>query len=250
MKKTLLALFFAGCAPVALAQSGQTTPPPTNPTPSTTQQNQAGNTNHPRRAQAQLTGFDLAPDKTSANQIGGASRGSSAGKLVLYAPHKGRVYSLRPSFWWKGDANATYTFHIQDVTGQFAWDRPVTGTSLAYPQDAPPLAAGGTYLWRIAPESALLGSSPPPAMIVVVADPDRTQLDAAIAAAQGSSVDAGIARAKIYFDHRLWYDAVMEYSALIAKDPDEARLYGLRGAVYEQLPVTQPLADADYSRAK
>jgi hypothetical protein len=247
MNRLLLALLVAGCASPACAQSGQSAPP--GNTPSTTQ-NQPDNNNRPRRAQAQLTGFDLAPDKASANQIGGASRSVSNGRLVLSAPHKGFVYSLRPSFWWQGDPNAAYTFHIQDIAGQLSWDRPVTGLALTYPADAPPLAPGGTYLWRITPDSSLLAPPPPAAMIVVVADSDRSQIDAALAQVQGTGVEAGIARAKIYFDHRLWYDTVMEYDGLISQYPNESRLYGLRGDIYNQLPVTQTLANADYSRSQ
>lgn len=246
MNRSLIALVAAGCASLAFAQSGQSAPAGN---PSTTQ-SQPGSSNRPKRAQAQLTGFDLAPDKASANQIGGASRGVGSGKLVLLAPHKGRVYSLRPSFWWQGDANGSYTFHIQDVAGQFTWDRPVTGLELTYPADAPPLMPGGTYLWRITPDSSLLAPPPAAAMIVVVADPDRSQIDAALAQAQGSDADAGIARAKILFDHRLWYDTVMEYDALITQYPNDSRLYSLRGAVYDQIPATQTLADADYSHVK
>jgi hypothetical protein len=247
MKRFALAVLVAGGASLALAQSGQSAPAG-NATPTT--QNQPDNGNRPRRAQAQLTGFDLAPDKASANQIGGASRSVSNGRVVLSAPHKGRVYSLRPSFWWQGDANATYTFHIQDISGQLTWTRSVTGLALAYPPDAPPLTPGGTYLWRVTPDSSLLAPPPPAAMIVVLADAERAEIDAALAQAQGSGVDTGIAQAKIYFDHRLWYDTVMEYDALIAQYPGEPRLYELRGAVYDQLPATQTLADADYSHTK
>lgn len=246
MNRSLIVLVLAGCTSLALAQSGQ--PAPTGNTSTT--QSQSGSTNRPRRAQAQLTGFDLAPDKTSANQIGGASRGVGSGRVVLSAPHKGRVYSLRPSFWWQGDPNASYTFHIQDMTGQVSWDRPVTGLALTYPADAPPLTPGSTYLWRITPDSSLLAPAPPVAMIIVMADSDRAQIDAALAQAQGSDEDAGIARAKILFDHRLWYDTVMAYDALIAQYPNDSRLYSLRGAVYDQIPATQTLADADYSHAK
>ena len=246
MNRSLIALLVAGCTSLALAQNGQSAPAGNT----STTQSQSGNTNRPKRAQAQLAGFDLAPDKASANQIGGASRGVGSGRLVLSAPHKGRVYSLRPSFWWQGDANASYTFHIQDVAGQLTWDRPVTGLALTYPADAPPLTPGSTYLWRITPDSALLAPPPPAAVIVVVAEPDRSQIDAALAQAQGSDVDAGIARAKILFDHRLWYDTVMEYDSLIAQYPNDSRLYSLRGAVYDQIPATQTLADADYSHAK
>jgi Domain of Unknown Function (DUF928) len=247
MIRSLFAVLIAACAtipaPPVVAQNTTTPPPAQN-------QGTTRDANHPRRAQAQLAGFDLAPDKASANQIGGASRGVGSSTLVLYAPHKGLVYSLRPSFWWRGDPNATYTFHIQDVTGGSGWDRPVTGVSLIYPADAPPLVPGKTYLWRIEPSSPLLGPPPPAAMIVVMSDTDRASIDAAVAQIQGSDVNAGIARAKVYFDHRLWYDAVMQYDDLIAQNPGQAQLYGLRGAVYDQLPVTQPLADADYTHAQ
>jgi hypothetical protein len=253
MNRTLIAVLLA-TVPLAgstllPAAVGQAT---TTPAPQTPAQNrdQTRDANHPRRAQAKLDGFDLAPGKDSPNQIGGASRGVGAGKLVLYAPHKGLVYSLRPSFWWQGDANSAYTFHIQDVTGQFSWDRPVTGVSLAYPADAPPLEPGKTYLWRVAPTSPLLGPPPPSAVLVVMADDDRSQLDAAAGQIQGTGLDAGMARAKLYFDHRLWYDAVMEYNGLIAQYPDQAQLYPLRGAVFDQLPMTQALADADYAHSK
>jgi hypothetical protein len=247
MKRFALVVVLAGGASLAFAQSGQSAPP-TNATSTT--QNQTDNANRPRRAQAQLTGFDLAPDKASANQIGGASRSVSNGRIVLSAPHKGRVYSLRPFFWWQGDANAAYTFHIQDVSGQVTWTRSVTGLTLTWPPDAPALTPGGTYLWRVTPESSLLAPPPPAAMIVVLADAERSEIQAALAQAQGSGVDAGIAQAKIYFDHRLWYDVVMEYDSLIAQYPGESRLYDLRGGVYDQLPATQVLADADYSHAK
>ncbi len=249
MNRTLMAVLLAavpltGSAllPSAFAQTN--TPAPA-PAPA-----QNTNANHPRRVQAKLDGFDLAPGKDSANQIGGASRSvAPGGKLILLAPHKGLVYSLRPSFWWQGDPTGSYTFHIQDVTGQVSWDRPVTGTALNYPADAPPLEAGKTYLWRVVPTSPLLGPPPPPAMIVVMSDADRAQIDAAASQIPGSGVDAGIARAKLYFDHRLWYDAVMEFDGLIAQYPDQAQLYPLRGAVYDQLPVTQPLADADFAHS-
>jgi hypothetical protein len=202
--------------------------------------------NAPRRVKTKVDGFDLAPEKATANQIGGASRGEGA-KTLLYAPHKARVYSLRPNFAWKGDSTASYKFHIQDTLGTFSWDREVSGASLAYPVDAPALTPGGTYLWKVAPESPLLGPPPPAAILVVLGGADRAQIDAGLGRIQGSGADADTARARYFFDQRLWYDAVDAYSDLIGKNPTQASLYQMRGTLYDQVPAAGPLADADFA---
>jgi hypothetical protein len=41
----------------------------------------------------------------------------------------------------------------------------------------------------------------------------------------------------------------MAYSDLIAKYPDRENLYEMRGTLYDQLPETESLADADFARA-
>jgi hypothetical protein len=244
MRRRIIAVVFAASATLACAQdSTQTKPASPPPPPAQNQPSQA----HPRRVQAKLDGFELAPAKASANQVGGASRGAGQ-KIALYAPHKARIFTLRPSFSWRGDPSAEYRLHIQDVTGTFAWDRDVTGTSLAYPTDAPPLQPGGTYLWRVAPVSPLLGPPPPAAMIIVVGDPERAQLESAINQISGDGFDADLARAKYLFDQRLWYDALTAYSDLISKYPNRSNLYEMRGTLYDQLPETESLADADFAR--
>jgi hypothetical protein len=251
MNKLLIAAVVAGCATLAGAQNtGQTNPPatpPSQPQPKPQAQNQ-GQPAHPRRVVAKLDGFDLAPAKASANQIGGGSRGAGADlKLVLYAPHKAKIYTLRPAFAWKGDPSAKYKLHIQDVMGTFAWDRELTGTSLAYPGDAPPLSPGGTYLWKVDPVSPLLGPPPPAAMIVVLNGAERAQVESGLGQFQGTDFDAESGRAKYFFDQRLWYDAVMGYTELIQKYPERENLYVLRGTLYFQLPATESLADADFA---
>jgi hypothetical protein len=244
MKKQISAFVLAACAMTACAQN-TTEPKPATPAPPPPQ-NQPAQA-HPRRVQAKLDGFELAPSKVSANQVGGASRGAGQ-KLALYAPHKARIYTLRPSFSWRGDPSAEYKLHIQDVTGTFAWDRNVTGTTLVYPADAPPLTPGGTYLWKVDPVSPLLGPPPPAAMIIVVGGAERAQLESAISQISGTGFEADAARAKYLFDQRLWYDALTAYSDLIAKYPDHSNLYEMRGTLYDQLPETASLADADFAR--
>lgn len=237
MKRSIAILLAAAFASLAVIPgSGQA---PSNAPPAQ---------NAPRRVKTKVDGFDLAPDKASANQIGGASRGEGT-KTLLFAPHKARVYTLQPSFAWKGDPTATYKFKIQDTMGTFSWDREVTGTSLAYPADAPPLTPGGTYLWKVAPDSPLLGPPPPAAIIVVLGGADRAQIDSGLGQIQASGNDADTSRAKFFFDQRLWYDALMAYSDLIGKNPNQASLYQMRGTLYDQVPAAEPLADADFARA-
>ncbi|MGA2649906.1 MAG: DUF928 domain-containing protein [Terracidiphilus sp.] len=248
MKERMIALVLAASTVFAGPQSATQTKPATPP-PAPPPQNQRQQT-HPRRVQAKLDGFELAPAKASANQVGGASRGIGATpKLVLCAPHKARIYSLRPAFSWHSDPTAEYKFHIQNMTGTFAWDREVTGTNLLYPADAPPLQPGDTYLWKVDPVSVLLGPPPPAAMIVVVGGPERAQIESAISQISGSGFDADSERAKYLFDQRLWYDALSAYSDLIAKYPDHSKLYEMRGTLYDQIPETESLADADFARA-
>jgi len=240
MKRSITALLAAACALLAVSPgNGQA---PANAPPA---QNPAAQ-NAPRRVKTKVDGFDLAPDKASANQIGGASRGEGA-KTLLYAPHKARVYSLRPNFAWKGDSTATYKFHIQDTLGTFSWDREVTGATLAYPADAPALTPGGIYLWKVAPDSPLLGPPPPASIIVVLGGADRAQIDAGLSQIQGSDADAS--RARYFYDQRLWYDAVDAYSNLIAMHPSQASLYQMRGTLYDQVPAAWLLADADFAHA-
>jgi Domain of Unknown Function (DUF928) len=248
------ALFVTGTVAIASAQStgsasgGQSntqTPPPAQSS------GQANGQAHPRRVVAKLDGFDLAPEAASPNQIGGASRGGAPSqKLVANAPRKGRIFTLRPSFSWQGASATAYKFHIQDVTGQFVWERQVTGTSLDYPSDAPPLEAGKTYIWRVYPDSPMIGGATPQAMIVVLSEQERAQIETAQNDISGTGLDADMARAHLYFDRRLWYDAVMAYSDLIEKHPGEAKLYLMRGSLYAQLPATEPLADKDFARAE
>jgi len=245
MKAQIMAFALAAFTTLGSAQNATQTKPATPaPPPAQNQPQQAP----PRRVHAKLDGFELAPAKASANQIGGGSRGAGQ-KLVLCAPHKARVYSLRPTFAWHSDPAAEYKFHIQNMTGTFAWDRNVTGTSLAYPADAPPLQPGDTYLWKVDPVSPLLGPPPPAAMIIVVGPPERAQMEAAVSQISGADFDAESSRAKYFFDQRLWYDALTAYSDLIAKYPNRSNLYEMRGTLYDQIPETESLADADFAHA-
>ncbi len=89
-----------------------------------------------------------------------------------------------------------------------------------------------------------------PLGIQVVSATERKEIDKALAAIPtGDAYQAGLARAELYTQHRLWFDAIGAYTELIAKYPDRAELYGQRGKIYSQVDATSKLAAADAARA-
>jgi hypothetical protein len=202
----------------------------------------------PQRVRTQLKGFDIAPTSGKApNQIGGASRG--LGNIVLYAPKLGKSYSLTPTFYWNADdANAEYTFKLSALTATASplFTVKVKGGKFVYPSDAPALMPAETYVWSVQPENDLMGA-PASASVLIVGGTARDAVEAALAKAKTSGDPS--AAAKIYVENRLWFDAVAEYTSLIEAHPDMSSFYKERAEIYDQLPETQSLADADLTKA-
>src|SRR5271170_4521918 len=221
--------------------ASQTTPAPTQPRP----------------ARVKLDGFDLSsqgahsgltPAKHSlANQIGGASRG--IGAVKLFAPDKGFAYSLTPTFQWSGSPDTKYKLEIEDVAAHTTFDTTVDGTTFTYPETAAPLKPGSTYSWKVQPEIDIMGGVSDSALIVIAGGPEREQIEAALAAITQTGEPGDRARAQVYFDKRVWYDAAEAYSILIAAHPDDPELHRMRGTLYDQVPATQKLADQDFAMA-
>ncbi len=76
------------------------------------------------------------------------------------------------------------------------------------------------------------------------------EIDKKLAEFPGAVTRAGVARARVFTDARLWYDAIDAYNALIERFPDRAELYERRGTIYAQLTCTQSLAEEDLARAE
>lgn len=208
-------------------------------------------TPRPVRVRAKLDGFDLTPKNAAPprrpNQIGGVSRG--LGTLVLYAPTMGKSYTLTPTFSWRSDdPKGEYTLRIsQPGMGEGAvYEAKVVGDHFTYPADAPVLKPGETYVWTVQPTVDMLGG-PASASLVIVGGTEREAVDAAVAKAKTES-DPAAATAKVYTDMRLWFDAVSAYSSLIERFPDRSDFYQARAFVYDQLPATWALADADAAK--
>jgi Domain of Unknown Function (DUF928) len=201
------------------------------------------------RVRAKLDGFDIAPTSGKApNQIGGASR--DLGALTLYAPKLAKAYTLTPTFFWSAeDDRAEFTFKLAAMSAQESpiYVKKVTGGKFTYPADAPALKPSETYVWSVQPENDLMGGMAS-ASVLIVGGSNRETVDSALAGAK-SAGEPSAAAAKVYVDNRLWFDAIAEYTALIEKHPDMAQYHQARAQLYDQLPATQPLADADASAA-
>lgn len=191
---------------------------------------------------AKVSGFELAPRGGGGTQVGGATRGIGT-PTVLLAPYKGKAYTLTPVFQWS-NANRNiheYTFQLLDSTGtDVLFETKVKGTSLKYPDDAPALTPGGDYFWTAQPTLGLLGEPAEPNEIVILGDPERTQVQAKLQAAHTPTE-----RATIFANESLWYDAIGTYSEMLDANSKDAAARRERANLYEQLPQTEEAAKQD-----
>jgi hypothetical protein len=202
----------------------------------------------PVRVRAKLDGFDLTPKSAAAparrpNQIGGASRG--LGDMALYAPTMGKSYTLTPEFFWRSDDVAgEYTFRVSQPGMNDApiFETKVVGGHFVYPTSAPTLKPGETYVWTVQPVVDMMGG-PVSASVVIVGGSEREAVKAALDKASDPT-----AKAKVFVDMRLWFDAVGAYTTLIEKSP-RGEYYQARADLYDQVPATSTLADADAAKA-
>jgi hypothetical protein len=196
----------------------------------------------PVRVRAKLDGFDLsAKAGKSANQVGGASR--DLGSPKLYAPNLGKAYSLRPVFSWSTAEGAEkVTFRLMAPNGEVQYEASLTANTLAYPPDAPALVPGSTYRWTVIPENDMLGGAPSPVAFTIVGGTERAAIDGELKSAASPQA--------VFVNHRVWYDAIAAYTAALQQTPDDPAALQGRATLYDQLEVTQPLADSDWQRVK
>jgi hypothetical protein len=240
-------LVVGSCAAPAQQPAGSTSP----------DKNPAGKTvpdkAQPRRVVADLSGFELDPKKSKSQglQIGAGSRGASV-PPPLYAPSLGKAYGLQPIFYWGNSPGAQkFTFRLYDSDEDEIYEQEVAGSlrSFTYPQDAPPLKAGATYSWTVQAIAAQLVEPPEPVRITMVSGAERKSIEQALESSQGDALPDRLKRAQVLVDHRLWYDAIAEYSQLISKNRNNPELYQQRAQIYAQLPETQELANQDLEQA-
>jgi len=236
---------------IALTSAGQTQQPagsqPAKPV------NADSGAGHPKRVHADLSGFELAPKKPSTDssvQIGGGTRGGLSGPL-LYAPHRAKSYSANPTFYWgQPGAMNEFTLRVYDSSDDIVFEETVHGKSYTYPPSAPALKPGETYSWTVQLASGLMAEPAEPVEFVVQSLSERAPVKSALAEISGHGLQDQLRRAQIFEDGRIWYDAVASYSDVIAKFPDQPEAYKRRGEIYDQIPETRDLAEADFANAE
>jgi hypothetical protein len=205
-----------------------------------------------RKLDADLSGFDTdsKSDKKVSTMLGG-SRSAAVPSATLLAPKRAKLYGSTALFSWTFTGhNEGYVFLLTDEDETQIVRQPTKDAHyLLDPAIVSKLEPGAPYYWRIQVLPNTLASDPLE-FTVVTAD-ERTAIDKALLAASTSDpYETGLARARVLVDHRLWFDALGAYDALIAKYPKRSELYEDRATIYAQLPATKPQSEADKTRAK
>jgi hypothetical protein len=205
-----------------------------------------------KRVIADLSGFELEdPSKMRAESTKlAATRGGL--QPVVLAPQRSKFYGASALFSWKYAGKATQfeiVFSGEDENEVFRGE--ATGKAYRLLAKAFRFQPGKVYSWFVATTPPLIGANPSQlAEFVVISDAERAEIEKALAAIpKGDEYKAGLACAKVFTEHRLWFDAIGAYTELIAKFPDRGELYEQRGTIYHSLKATQALSDADLARA-
>jgi hypothetical protein len=200
-----------------------------------------------------LSGFDLLESRRLDKQamVVGATRGLP--RPVALAPRLGKLYESNPTFAWSYEGTAGgFVFVLRNDVQEELFRTEVSGTTYHYPRSAPTLESGRTYFWTMEVASSVMGSIvSAPVGFLVISSSQREEIEKRLT--QVSSADpyqAGLARAELLTDYRLWYDALDAYADLIARFPDRPELYEQRGTIYSQLDVTRRLAEQDFAQAE
>jgi Domain of Unknown Function (DUF928) len=203
-----------------------------------------------KKLDADLSGFDLTDEKSKKmSTMFGGSRGATYPSATLYAPKLAKFYGGAALFQWAAQGhNDGYVLLITDEDETQLVKQSLKDPYYRFPAGGTKLEAGQTYYWRVQVLPATLGGDP--LGLVVVSAAERKEIDKALAAVSASDpYQAGLARAGVYTDHRLWFDAIGAYTDLIAKYPDHEELYEQRGKIYSQVDATSNLAAADSAKA-
>jgi hypothetical protein len=204
-----------------------------------------------RKLDADLSGFDVSDDKSGkkVSSMLGGSRSAAIPSATLLAPHRAKLYGSAADFSWTFGGHADgYVLVVTDEDETQILRQQVKDSR--YRLDTLPknLQPGETYYWRVQVLPNTLASEP--LEFVTVSAQERQVIDHALAAIPAADpYEAGLARARLFTDHRLWFDALGAYSDLIAKYPSRPEPYEDRGTIYSQVLATKSLGESDLATA-
>ncbi len=206
-----------------------------------------------RKLDADLSGFDTSDSKSDkkVSAMLGGSRSAAVPSANLLAPKHAKLYGATALFSWTfAGHNEGFVFLLTDEDETQIVRQPTKDAHyLLDPATVSKLEPGAPYYWRVQVLPNTLASDP--LEFTVVTAQERAAIDKALLAASTTDpYETGLARARVLVDHRLWFDALGAYDALIIKYPNHPELYEDRSTIYAQLPVTKPQSEADKAHAK
>ena len=204
-----------------------------------------------RKLDADLSGFDVSDDKSGkkVSTMLGGSRSAAIPSATLLAPRRAKLYGASAEFSWSFAGHSEgYILVVTDEDETQLIRQQVKDFHFRLDTLPKNLQPGETYFWRVQVLPNSLASEP--LEFVTVSAAERQAIDRAVAAIPASDpYQAALDRARLFVDHRLWFDALGAYTDLIAKYPDRPEPYEDRATVYAQIPATKLLSDADAARA-
>jgi hypothetical protein len=163
------------------------------------------------------------------DQIGAVSRGSHT-VLALCAPNSGLASNPRPLFLWQNSASAgTVKFSLYDSDQNVLFEADATGATLQYPEDAPPLVPGKTYLWTVSGNGGL-DKLPPPAEVTL-----QDQATSSPILKEAAAAPDPLTRSQAFLRSQVWYDAVAELKHGLQQNPGRTDLTQQLQALYRQI---------------
>src|SRR5277367_3177838 len=161
---------------------------------------------------ADLAGFDLSDDKSkNISTMLGGSRSASFPSATLYAPKLAKFCGAAALFQWTSQGkNDGYVLLITDEDETQIVKQSVNASQYQLPAGQNKLHAGETYYWRVQVLPATTAGDS--LGIKVVSTVERQAIDKGLAAAHGADAyQTGLARAHVFADHHLWFDAIGAY---------------------------------------
>ncbi len=178
--------------------------------------------------------------KGSSSMVGLRS-GEKCRDLRPIAPCDTRIRTMRPLFQWSCSDSTKKLRVVLYNEEAVQWEQKVpAGTSLRYPEEAPPLAPGTVYSWAVETADPLV--FPPirsqAAFFEILSPEEERDLALALKSLEKEEIPSVLAlhfvRASLFFDAGCVNEAIAETRTALEKDPDNATLHSILAHLYAE----------------
>ncbi|MFN2455973.1 MAG: DUF928 domain-containing protein [Pyrinomonadaceae bacterium] len=167
-------------------------------------------------------------DASSRLVASGATRSGAPASLKAIAPMEGLAYDARPFFKWTAISGAkTYRFVLREANNPSApivYQTDSATPQLLYPANAPTLAPGKLYTWRVSTAGTLERKVGSPVTFFILAGEDAMEVRRALEKANlvaPKSTAEHISQAQIFEQYGIWYDALRDASEAVNANPQD-----------------------------